>query len=163
MIGGRLLLVLDQPLGLPILWSASRSSAVTIAEWPHLLPSRSVEAFFWQVAVLGRRICRRSSRSAAFRACPTIIALIYGVGQALSLCFARQLRWRAAALICQRCLSVFREILFRDGVVVPDTRSTFCFSKFGTDAGGGSPRGSYRPLPTELSNTIRIQIDAQYA
>jgi hypothetical protein len=39
------------------------------------------------------------------RACPTTIALICGVGQAQSLCFARQLGWRAAALICQRCLT----------------------------------------------------------
>jgi hypothetical protein len=33
-----------------------------------------------------------------------VIALIYDVGQVLSSCFARQLGWRAAALICRRCL-----------------------------------------------------------
>jgi MFS family permease len=51
------------------------------------------------------------SLTSPLRACPTITALICGVGQAQSLCFARQLGWRAAALICQRCLSSTFRIL----------------------------------------------------
>ena len=41
-----------------------------------------------------------------FSACSTITAPSDGVEQALSSCFARQLCWRADALICQRCLAV---------------------------------------------------------
>jgi Uma2 family endonuclease len=40
------------------------------------------------------------------RAWPTITASFCGVDQALSLCFERQLRRRADALICRRCLII---------------------------------------------------------
>jgi len=66
------------------------------------------------------------------RACSTIIESVGSVEQALSLCFVRQLCWRADALICQRCLTTGDELLISDfsGAEVASAISRLVRTKF---------------------------------